>query len=77
MWKESCVKTAVWRTVSTGITLLITFLIFDKIAKAAEVAAIDAAVKFVVYFCFDWLWTVHCRRWQGRETVTQEVNNKV
>ena len=57
--KKALIKSVTWRVISTSTSFVIAFLIFGSWRLAGGYAALDAVVKFALYY-------LHELGWQGK-----------
>lgn len=51
-----CIKSILWRILSTGTTLTVTYIVSHDITTGVSVAMIDMVVSFFLYYIYESLW---------------------
>lgn len=60
-------KTLLWRVISSGTTVLITFLVTKDVAAGLKVGSIDMVVASILYYLYEWVWQKRCTPQQKNE----------
>jgi uncharacterized membrane protein len=55
-YKETLVKTLIWRAIATTITFLISWVISGNLEFGLMIGGIDTLIKTIGYFSYERLW---------------------
>ena len=55
-YKETLVKTLIWRVIATSITFLVSWIIIGNLKFGLLIGGIDTFIKTIGYFSYERLW---------------------
>jgi uncharacterized membrane protein len=55
-YKETLVKTLIWRVIATSITFLVSWIISGNLKFGLLIGGIDTFIKTIGYFSYERLW---------------------
>ena len=55
-YKETLVKTLIWRVIATSITFLVSWVISGNLEFGLMIGGIDTIIKTIGYFTYERLW---------------------
>jgi uncharacterized membrane protein len=55
-YKETLVKTLIWRVIATSITFLVSWIISGNLTFGLLIGGIDTFIKTIGYFSYERLW---------------------
>jgi uncharacterized membrane protein len=55
-YKETLIKTIIWRVIATTITFLVSWLISGNLEFGLMIGGADTAIKTIVYFTYERIW---------------------
>ena len=55
-YKETLVKTLIWRVIATSITFLVSWIISGNLKFVLLIGGIDTFIKTIGYFSYERLW---------------------
>ncbi len=56
-YKETLIKTLIWRTIATTITILVSWLVTGNFKFGLAVGGIDTIIKTAGYFSYERIWS--------------------
>ena len=51
-----CIKSVLWKVISTSTTLTVTYIVSHDISTGVSVAIIDMVASFFLYYLYETLW---------------------
>jgi uncharacterized membrane protein len=55
-YKQTIVKTLIWRVIATLITFFVSWAISGNLEFGLMIGGLDALLKTIAYFCFERIW---------------------
>tara|TARA_R100001509_G_scaffold53308_2_gene29253 strand:- start:1579 stop:1800 length:222 start_codon:yes stop_codon:yes gene_type:complete len=58
-YKETIIKTLIWRVIATGITVLVSWTVTGSLKFGLAVGSIDTILKTIGYFSYERAWILY------------------
>jgi len=58
-YKETIIKTLIWRVIATGITVLVSWTVTSSLKFGLAVGSIDTILKTIGYFSYERAWILY------------------
>lgn len=59
---QICLKSILWKVISTGTTLVVTYIVSHDLTTGVSVAVIDMVVSFCLYYVYESVWKYYSAR---------------